>query len=155
MSRSELFHVGIVVRDLEAAVARFTDLLGITWGPLQELEASQVSDGAGNDFVVPLRVRCSTQAPYLELIEEVPGTEWTCNEHSNLHHIAFWSDALTADSQLLTSAKCPVTVSGRRGTQAPSSWVYHQDALGVRIELVDDSMRSAMEQTIFAVPKST
>ena len=36
MSLSELYHVGIVVRDLDAARAHFTDLLGVEWGPVAD-----------------------------------------------------------------------------------------------------------------------
>jgi hypothetical protein len=38
MARSELFHIGIVVPDIETAVTRFTELLGVTWGPILEMD---------------------------------------------------------------------------------------------------------------------
>ena len=80
----------------------------------------------------------------LELIEELPGSVWVCNEHSNLHHIGFWSDDLTGDSAGLTRAGCPLQVCGRAGDLAPVSFAYHRDDLGVRIEVVDTGMRDAM-----------
>jgi hypothetical protein len=39
---------------------------------------------------------------------------------------------------------------GRAGTESPRSFAYHYGALGVRIEVVDAGMRSAMESLLFA-----
>src|ERR1700693_85229 len=141
MNRIELFHVGIVVPDLQAARARLADLLGVGWGPIIESDAIELRDGVGNDLVLPNKICYSTATPYLELIEEVPGSEWECNEYSNLHHLGFWSGALVADSGHLSTAQCPLTFCGRESGHAPSMWAYHQDPLGVRVELVDAALR--------------
>jgi Glyoxalase/Bleomycin resistance protein/Dioxygenase superfamily len=151
MSLSEMYHVGIVVADFEAGLAHFTDLLGIVWGPVITTEVA-VRDGAGNDGVMPLHMCYSTQAPYLELIEECEGTPWVCNEHSNLHHIGFFTDDLVADSGHLTQARCPLELSGREGDSAPTSFTYHRDPLRVRIEYVDAATRQAMEAFMFTPP---
>ena len=95
MSLSELFHVGIVVPDLDAGCARFTELLGVQWGPVMENDI-EIRDGRGHDQVVPNLIRYSTSAPYVELIQETPGTPWVCNDFSNLHHIGYFSDRLVA-----------------------------------------------------------
>jgi len=50
-----MYHVGIVVPDLDAARAHFTELLGVEWGPVAENEI-QIRDGDGNEFVVPNRI---------------------------------------------------------------------------------------------------
>ena len=140
-----MYHVGIVVPDLDAARAHFTELLGVEWGPVAENEI-QIRDGDGNEFVVPNRICYSTQPPYLELITEVPGTPWVCNEYSNLHHIGFFSDAVAADSKGLTRARCPLELAGRTGDASPTRFTYHRDDLGVRVELVDSAMRQVMEE---------
>ena len=109
----EYYHVGIVVPDVEAAMAHLTELLGITWGPVVETEALEVRDGDGNDLVVPNKLCYSTAPPHLELVQEVPGSVWECNEHSNLHHIGVWTDALPADSQRYSELRCPLQLCGR------------------------------------------
>ena len=101
---------------------------------------------------MPTTLCYSTAPPYLEIIEETPGTVWVCNEHSNLHHIGFWTDALEADSGTLVAARCPLELCGRDGGQVPVSFTYNRDPLGVRIELVDAALRPAMEQFNFAAP---
>ncbi len=95
------YHVGIVVEDLESAAAQLTDLLGVTWGSISEVGQMTVRRPDGNDHVVPLRCVYSTEAPRLELIEEVPGSIWVRNEHSNLHHLGVWAEGLAGESDRL------------------------------------------------------
>jgi len=151
-NEAEHYHVGIVVPDLPAAQARMTELLGVRWGPVMHLDELELRDGTGGDVVLPNTLCYSTSPPYLELIEEVPGSVWVCNEHSNLHHIGFWSAAMGGDSERLSAAGCPLQICGRSGDTAPISFAYHRDPLGVRIELVDASLRSTMQQLLFTDP---
>jgi hypothetical protein len=142
----DLYHVGIVVTDMDAASAKLSDLLDISWGPVMSLDAVEYRDEAGHDVVLPTTMRYSTGIPCLELILEVPGSVWVRNESSNLHHIGFWSDSMPAQSDAFSTAGCPLQLCGRAGDVAPTSFAYHRDnELGIRMELVDASMRDAMQ----------
>jgi catechol 2,3-dioxygenase-like lactoylglutathione lyase family enzyme len=144
--KTPLFHVGVVVPDIEAARARFTEILGVAWGPMVEAEV-HVRDGDGKEHRFPNRLCYSTEQPYIELIQEVPGSVWTCNEHSNLHHIGFYSDAVFDESGRLTSAQCALEYL--RVTDNPlAAFAYHRDPLGVRIELVSSAMQASMAQSL-------
>ncbi len=101
---------------------------------------------------MPNRICYSTQPPYLELIQEVAGTPWVCNEHSNLHHIGFFSEALAADSADLSAAACPLELLDGHGDAPPSTFTYHRDPLGVRVEFVNAELRTTMEQFMFRAP---
>jgi hypothetical protein len=138
------YHVGIVVPDVVAAQAELSRQLGVTWGPVMQLDANAVRDEAGRDLALPTTLCYSVEEPHLELIEEVPGTVWTCNEHSNLHHIGFWSDDLPQDSATFSESGCPLQLCGRAGDVAPSQWAYHRTGLGIRIEIVDTGLREMM-----------
>lgn len=139
------YHVGIVVEDIDTARSRLTAMLGVTWGPVLRLDVAAYRDGSGRDLELPTAMCYSTGDPCLEVIEEVPGTTWVRHEHSNLHHIGFWCEDLVGDSATLGAAGCPLQFCGRAGADAPVSFAYHRDdALGVRVELVDASMRDAM-----------
>src|SRR5580704_13975165 len=113
------YHVGIVVTDVAAARARLTATLGVTWGPVMHLDAVDYRDAAGNDVALPTTMCYSVGDPCLELIEEVPGSVWERNAHSNLHHIGYWSDALVGDSASLSSGGCPLQLCGRAGREVP------------------------------------
>ena len=140
------YHVGIVVTDIDAASAKLSSLLGISWGPVMHLDAVEYRDEAGNDVALPTTMRYSTGTPCLELILEVPGSVWVRNDSSNLHHIGFWSDSLPEQSDAFSAAGCPLQLCGRAGGVVPASFAYHRDNdLGIRMELVDGSMRDAMQ----------
>ena len=114
------YHVGIVVPDIGAAQAELSDQLGVTWGPVLRLDAVDYRDGSGEDIVLPTAMCYSVESPHLELIEEVPGSVWVRNEHSNLHHIGFWSDDLPHDSARLAGSGCPLQLCGRAGVRPRS-----------------------------------
>jgi catechol 2,3-dioxygenase-like lactoylglutathione lyase family enzyme len=140
------YHVGIVVDDIEAASARLTDLLGVTWGPIMALPAVDYQDETGTDIALPTTMRYSTGDPCLELILEVPGSVWVRNDHSNLHHVGFWVDGLDHRSTTLKNSGCPLQLCGRSAELAPVSFAYHRDeTLGIRVELVDANMRDGMQ----------
>ncbi len=121
---------------------------GTGWGPIfANYIVFRYADG--NELVLPNRICYSTSAPHLELIQETPGSPWVCNEHSNLHHLGFFSGAMTAESNRLLTAGCPLEIMGGHGDGPPSGWSYHRDQTCVRIEVVDDAMRPAMEQFLF------
>jgi catechol 2,3-dioxygenase-like lactoylglutathione lyase family enzyme len=143
------YHVGIIVPDLPAAQARLTELLGVTWGPVLDVPAYDLRDGDGNDIVLPTKLCYSVGAPQLELIEETPGSVWVCNDVSNLHHIGFWTGELVAGSAALSAAGCPLQLCGRAWDQAPVSFSYHRDPLGIRIELIDEALQPVMESMLF------
>ncbi|MEZ5205482.1 MAG: VOC family protein [Acidimicrobiales bacterium] len=144
MSAAPYFHVGIVVRDLAAAQRSLSEQLGVRWGPILRLDVTEVRDGDGNDLLLPTAICYSIEAPHLELIEEVPGSVWTCNEHSNLHHIGRWHDDLPTESARLASIGCPLQLCGRAGADAPTQFAYHGTDLGIRVEVLDASVAPMM-----------
>jgi hypothetical protein len=133
------------VPDLPEAQRQLTDLFGVTWGPVLHLDKLELRDGAGEDLLLPNTMCYSVDLPALELIEEVPGSVWVTNEHSNLHHIGFWSDDLPATSTGLAEAGCPLQLCGRAAGLAPVSFAYHGHPLGIRIEVVDANLREMMQ----------
>ena len=141
---SSHYHVGIIVADVAAAQAELSEQLGLRWGPVMHLDGTDLRDAEGRDLVLPTTICFSLEAPHVELIEEVPGSVWVRNPHSNLHHLGFWSDDLPADSAHLSGAGCPLQLCGRAGGVAPSQFAYHQGDLGVRVEVVDAGLRAAM-----------
>jgi hypothetical protein len=150
MALSEsLYHVGIVVPDLEVAKAHLTELLGLSWGNNVDIAGNAVRDGDGRDFEVPFRLCFSRQQPHIELIQELPGTIWECNDHSNLHHIGLWSDAIADDSAAFDRMRCPLALCARHGDVAPVQWAYHRDVLGFNLELIDAATKDEWQQFTF------
>ncbi len=149
MDLTELMHVGIVVPDLEAGMAHFTELLGIGWATPMENQI-EIVDADGTVTPVLNRICYSAEPPYLELIEEAPGTPWVCNEYSNLHHIGFYGSSPAAASEHFAGVGCPLEI--RSGGDGDPAWIYHRDPLGVRVEVIDAAIRPMMAQFMWGDP---
>lgn len=151
MQLSPMFHVGIVVPDLDKAKGRFAELLGAMWGPTIEFDA-RIVDGGDAITLVHLKFVYSCEAPYIELIEEVRGTPWQCNEFSNLHHIGFFADDVVLESERMTDAGCPYEAGALAGDGKTRSFAYHRDSLGIRLEFVSEARRAAVEDLYTRIP---
>jgi catechol 2,3-dioxygenase-like lactoylglutathione lyase family enzyme len=123
---AELHHIGIVVPDLERAMAEMTRLFGLRWTEPQERP----------DRDRTLRVAFSTTMPRIELIQGNEGGMWSTIEGPRLDHIAFWIDdfeetsARAEELGLKTEASGTASWGGR--------WAYVRSrATGSRIELCD------------------
>jgi Glyoxalase/Bleomycin resistance protein/Dioxygenase superfamily len=149
------FHVGIVVPRLEEALEHLSSSLGARWGGVTSSDVV-VQDARGRRATVPLRLVYSVEPPYIEVIEEAPGTVWECNPYSNLHHIGFWAEGLAPSHDELVASACPLELAGVGGEQGdagaavPAMFTFHKGALGVRIELLDAAIRPMMEEALIA-----
>ncbi len=140
-------HFAVVVDDLETAMARHAELMGITWPPIRELDRS-FRRGDGTAFHARLRVVYSRQGPpYLELIEAVPHSPWVMDPTGGLHHIALWSDHLVEDSARLSKAGAPLELTYDT-TEAVHGFAYHREPSGGRLEIIDTALRPTIEAWI-------
>lgn len=128
-----LFHVGFVVADLDAAMAEMSRTMGVTWGPRLDVELP---------LWTPWEVRIATthsvysrEFPHLELETEVPGTVFTVSDRP-LHHIGYWTDDLTGESAALEEQGMPL-VAGAEVGGSLFGMAFHRASTGLYIELVD------------------
>jgi hypothetical protein len=137
------FHVGIVVDDVEATLARLTDLFGYEWAPeMGGTVPVRLPDG---DTELAFRCIYSRTSPRIEIVPSMPGTVWVPAEGSGIHHLGYWSDDLGADSAALADAGFAFEAGGLQpdGTRL---WAYHRSPVGPRIELVSRVLQPMMEQ---------
>jgi catechol 2,3-dioxygenase-like lactoylglutathione lyase family enzyme len=137
------FHVGIVVDDLDATLARLSDLFGYDWCAVIAV-ATPVALPTG-DAVLDLRFAYSANEPRLEVIQSIPGTLWTPVAASGIHHLGYWSDDVARDSAALEERGLLREAAGAR-PDGTVPWAYHRAASGPRIELVATELRPALER---------
>lgn len=119
-------HVGIIVEDLDAAMAELTEALGVRWLPVQERP---------NDHTT-LRLTFSTEAPYIELIEGSPGTSRDTSNGPHVDHLAYWTESFAADKERMQASGLTLEVEG--SSPFGGSWCYLSSRItGVRVELCD------------------
>lgn len=134
-------HIGIVVPDLEASMARFQKILGLTFiGPIER--ESKMTDGDGHDISMPFRLAYGTDGPpYYELIELQPEGGYYRTE--GFHHVGWWSDDLAADTaKLAADGVVPELTLSRVESGGTTAIYFAPGALrDLRVELVDSSLR--------------
>lgn len=136
LNPADLYHVGIIVDDIDRAAARLSAVGGYEWTKPVEATLSVTTEAGDHD--VPFKFVYSLQAPHLELVTEIPGTIWTAPTGNATHHLGYWVDDLTATAGQLEDA-------GFRQEARPSgdtltSFAYYTDNTGLRIEIVDRAM---------------
>lgn len=133
----DYFHVGIVVPDLDAAIAEAEAALQLTFNPPHDSRY-------GEDDI---RVTYAREGPpYVELIQGTPGGRWDTAAGPRLDHIGYFSGDLDADAARLETAGLLIDIDGRTDG-AP--FTYHRaPAMGMRIELVATRWRERLMRSI-------
>ncbi|WP_105972113.1 VOC family protein [Streptomyces geranii] len=134
LAAADLYHTGIVVRDVDGWKARLTEVAGYRWTETMTAELPvRMADG---ERVLSLRWTYSLDAPHIELAQEIPGTPWTATGHMATHHLGYFCDDLPTTSKRLTEAGFELEACAvPDGTL--SIFAYHLAPSGLRIEIVD------------------
>jgi catechol 2,3-dioxygenase-like lactoylglutathione lyase family enzyme len=133
---ADLYHVGLIVPDLDAAATRFSAIGGYRWTKRVEYTLAVTTPAGEQD--VPFTFVYSVQAPHLELIAEAPGTIWTAQPDAATHHLGYWVDDLPRAAAGLEAAG--YRQEARPSGDTLSMFAYYIDAAGSRIELVDRAL---------------
>ncbi len=134
----DLYHTGIVVPDLDAAMARFSALGGYQWiTPLTYTLPMRTPTGTRElttTFVYSL------QSPHVELIQEIPGTPWTAAPGNSIHHLGYFTDNLVDTARMLEGNGFTLEATAEVSGSELALFAYYVDAFGTRIEIVDRSL---------------
>jgi hypothetical protein len=103
----DLFHIGVVVPDLQAAMAAVSAVSALRWTPVVEARCRHRRPHRLDEFELRVAYSVGT-APHLELIEAIPGTIFEpSGELSRLHHFGLWIDDIAAESARLENTGMP------------------------------------------------
>lgn len=128
------FHVGILVRDVEAAAEDFTRLLGLEFEPTR---TAPIVSGEMMRF----RYSVQQEGPYLELVQMTDSGIWGPEVGEGLHHIAFAADDVPGRC-LAFDNRADTVVEGEGGSARVI--FTHPEALhGIRIEYLQTAMVAA------------
>jgi hypothetical protein len=134
----QLFHVGFVVRDMDAAMAELGRDLQLNWkGGKPQSMRLQIS---GEEREIEMRIAHSVQGPpYLELIEARPNTPWDVNGTIVQHHLCYWS----ADSAAVC-ARLEAAGYRRALGASGSGGGYFVSPSGTYIEIINVALRDQL-----------
>lgn len=138
LAAADLYHTGIVVTDLDAAMAKLSAAGGYEW--TTPLTFSLPVRIGADDRTVEFRFTYSLQAPHLELVQEVPETIWTSAPANAAHHLGYFVDDVAARSGELEAAGFTREACALSDDGSPAAFAYHLDPMGIRIEIVERSL---------------
>lgn len=141
----ELWHVGLVVPDLDAAIARMTVGLGVRWSSVLEREVPVEVGGAVEQPMARVRWAFTTGNPSYEVIEASSGYWGHGADRPAVHHLGYWTSDLDRDSAALRSQGYEVEALGRDDA-GEVRFVYLLAPEGFRVELCPDWARPAWEE---------
>ncbi|HEX9041956.1 MAG TPA: VOC family protein [Trebonia sp.] len=121
------FHVGILVRDVEAARADFAAKLGLEFEPTR---SQRIATGETTRFCYSLQ-----GPPYLELVEMTGTGSWSAGQPEGFHHIGISDPSVPARCAAFGD-QADLIAPGEDG--APRVVLTRPEALhGVRVEYFD------------------
>ena len=143
----EIFHIGIRVPNIEAAMEEMGESLNVTWAELVENPSQRLWTPDEGQQDIPLKFVYSCEGDqHLELLEGQIGSFWDGNENPDVHHFGVWVDdvkveterLLGLDWELLGAAKSPAEGFGNMTYLAPSN--------GTILELVASTNKPRFER---------
>ena len=124
----EIFHIGIRVPNIQAAMAEMGESLNLTWAELVENPSQGLWTPEVGQQSIPLKFVYSCEGDqHLELLEGPSGSFWDGNENPGVHHFGVWVNDVKAETErllglgweLLGAAKSPEEGFGNMSYLAP------------------------------------
>jgi catechol 2,3-dioxygenase-like lactoylglutathione lyase family enzyme len=132
---TDIFHVGILVADLDDAIEKYSNAIGLTFGPKQSRCLSVAAAGGTHDSDLEL-VYSLEGPPYVELMQAQPDAGvWGAHRGEGMHHIGAWVDDLDARIAELASAGVRVEAALSLAEKLIAVYLEPDDLTGTRLEL--------------------
>ena len=145
-----MYHIGIVVSELDGAMNDLSSQLALTWTPVRH--SQRILRHLGRLVTTDLRLTYSIEGPpHLELIGEARGTPWEPTG-GGIHHAGYWVEDLRGAGRLLTRAGMTLEATYDAEDGGLLGFAYFTDANGFRIEILDDSRRQSFEDWLAGGP---
>jgi len=142
----DLYHIGLTVPDLRAAMEQYSATFGLTWASIHESTPEVIADGELRR--AEIAVTYSLQGPpYLELVQERRGSIWGPDGFA-LTHVGFWAEDLGAGQHALEESGLAARVRDAGSGGRAARFSYHPFAGGLWIELVHTSFKSELADWI-------
>lgn len=135
-----LYHMGIVVPEMDAAMAELSEQIGLTWAPPRVFPVNMREGGAIRSYGV--KATYSREGPpYFELMEAVGETIWSAGYAGQLHHIGVYAEDTQREIARLEETGFTIEAQGQTPEGEPLGPTYLTNRLGLRIELASGAGR--------------
>ena len=158
--QGEIFQLGVVVRDLEAALARYSAVLGAAPWRCYEFSAAMHTscEYHGGPTAFSAGLALNNGSPQLELVEPRNGpsihADWLAERGEGIHHVGVIVGSLDQAVSAMSRAGYPVIQSGVGfGAERDGAYAYFDTTahLGLVVEAVEPPDR--MPEPDFVWPR--
>jgi catechol 2,3-dioxygenase-like lactoylglutathione lyase family enzyme len=142
-----VFHHGVRVPDIDAAMAELGRTLGLRWATVQHNADRAVWTPDRGLEHVELTFVYSCDGPHrIELLQGQAGSVWDAPDDPGLHHAGVWSDDVAADTEALVAAGWTVTAAAAAPDDGYGSFSYVRPPSGLVVELVTTAAADRFER---------
>lgn len=132
-----LFHIGVVVPDIDAAMRELGEQFGIEFDPPKLFSAS-MRFGPDEERRRTVMYSYSRQGPpFLELVQAMPSSIWTPEGGARMHHVGVRTPDVAKEAERLQRLGYRLEVIGGPDV-TPNAFAYLVNEWGVRVELCID-----------------
>jgi catechol 2,3-dioxygenase-like lactoylglutathione lyase family enzyme len=144
------FHIGILVPDLEAAVAKFSDAFGLTFTDVATAEYELALPLEGRLLKRRSRVRYSMEGPpHYELMQADSSDFFGPPEMNRVHHVGLWAPDIASAQLDLHGKGLRTQAQVRRPDGQPGVFFTDPaDAFGIRFEVLNDTRRPGFDRFV-------
>ena len=143
---SDLFHVGVRVRDLDTAMEDLGTGLGLTWSAVVDREQRHWTPAVGPTST-RLRFTYSREGPqHVELLEGGTGSIWNADDQPGVHHAGVWVDDVAAVTIALVGQGWSLEAAQRPPGDGYGSFAYVRSPSGFLLEPVSSARREMFER---------
>ena len=141
-----LYHTGIRVPDLDAAMDEMGEALGVFWAEAQDKAAQQIWTPDGGQQSVHLRFVYSCEGPqHIELLQGEPGGIWDGRDDPGVHHIGLWVDDVAVETQRCLDLGWTLAAAQSAPDDGFGAYTYVVPPSGPIVELVWSAMLPRFE----------
>jgi catechol 2,3-dioxygenase-like lactoylglutathione lyase family enzyme len=132
---SDVFHMGILVDDLDEAIERYSRVLNLTFGARQSRTLSVTMGSETIETQLDL-VYSYQGPPYIELMQATGDTGiWGAHRSPGFHHMGAWVDDLDERVKQLAAQGVNVEAALSREGNVMAVYLQPDDLTGTRLEL--------------------
>jgi methylmalonyl-CoA/ethylmalonyl-CoA epimerase len=153
----EPYHIGLAVRDIEAAMTRLDELLGVgPWGRIDAEVEALYRGKATTSGVRSAFARLGSM--YIELVEPTVG-DFTAKAFLNergegIYHLGYWVEDIGGTIE--TAKKAELDVDWAFPAERPMvAYLSADSTLGIHLELVHPAMKKGIEEAILRAEKES
>ena len=142
-----IYHTGIRVPDIDAAMAEMGEMLDVTWATVQHNAAQAVWTPEDGLRQVELQFVYSCEGPqHIELLQGQPGTLWHAGDSPGVHHVGLWVDDVAETTRRCLDAGWSIAAAGAAPDDGFGVFSYVVPPSGPIVELVWSAVEPRFRQ---------